>query len=89
MCQQCELNHEDPKQRKNVKVNSTFENKKSEEDIKKLHSTLGHDGITKMISYLKKVDSIFDKTGYTYPDTRESYELLIKEFEKYLTININ
>jgi len=35
----------------------------------------------KMINYFKKVDSIFDKTNYIYPETRPSYELLIKFYE--------
>ncbi|EDP97041.1 helix-turn-helix domain-containing protein [Kordia algicida OT-1] len=36
----------------------------------------------KMISYFKKVDSIFDETGYAYPETRKSYESLIRYYEK-------
>jgi len=35
----------------------------------------------KMIDYFKKVDSIFEKTNYIYPETRPSYEYLIKFYE--------
>lgn len=36
----------------------------------------------RMIYYFKKVDGIFEETGYTYPETRESYEALISFYEK-------
>ncbi|MFK7747813.1 MAG: helix-turn-helix domain-containing protein [Kordia sp.] len=36
----------------------------------------------KMMSYFKKVDSIYEETGYAYPETRGSYEKLIHFYEK-------
>src|SRR5690606_18285572 len=34
------------------------------------------------IDYFKKVDQVFDTRGYTHPDLREAYELLITYYKK-------
>jgi len=62
-CQQCELKHEDPKRKRNVKVYALSENKESEEDIKNLHSNLGHVGITKMLSYFQELGNCSSRTN--------------------------
>jgi len=53
-CGQCEINHENPKARRNVKIYAMNKDNDHHEVIKKVHSTLGHVGVDKMVSYLKE-----------------------------------
>ena len=52
-CEQCQLSHQDPQKKRNVKVfKSITENKKYLELISKYHEKLGHAGITKILEIM-------------------------------------